>query len=131
MDRIRRFMAGRLGADRLFRFLLAAALILFILSYILPGGLLLRGLALALAGWGLFRALSRDLAARGRENALYLETKERFLRWCALLKCRWQDRKTHSFFPCPKCGKTLRVPKNRGRVVVTCPVCGWQFERRT
>ena len=66
-----------------------------------------------------------------RRNAAYMARRERALRWFSLQKCRWRDRKTHCYFACPKCGKTLRVPKGKGRVVITCAACGWQFERST
>ena len=130
MDWLQRMMAGRYGADYFFRFQLAAAVILFLLGYV-PGLRILRLLGWVMLLWGLIRAFSRNIAARAKENAAYMARRERVLRWCSLQKCRWRDRKTHSYFSCPKCGKTLRVPKNKGRVVVTCAACGWQFERRT
>ena len=130
MDRLQSFMAGRSGADHFFRFQAASALVLYLLS-LLAHIRILRLLAWALLLTGLYRALSRNLAARSRENAVYLARREQALRWLNLQKCRWRDRRTHCYFACPKCGKTLRVPKNQGRIVVTCAACGWQFERRT
>lgn len=130
MSRMQRFMAGRYGADHLFRLQLIVAVSLFIISY-LPRLALLRWLAYVMMVWGLGRALSRNIAARSRENAAYLARRGQLLRWCSLQKCRWRDRRTHCYYACPKCGKTLRVPKNRGRILVTCAYCGWQFERKT
>ena len=129
MDRLQDFMTGRCGADHLFRFQAVAAVVLIIVGRWWWTPLWLAGIALLT--WGLVRAFSRNLAARSRENAVYMEKRGQVLRWASLQKCRWRDRKTHVYCACPKCGKNLRLPKNQGRVVATCPCCGWQFERRT
>ena len=129
-QRTDRFMQGRYGADRFFRFQLIAALVLFCLGWLSRSGLLQLP-AWALLLWGLWRAFSRNIAARSRENGRYLAACAQAQRWLQLQSCRWRDRKTHRYFSCPKCGSALRVPKDQGRVVVTCARCGWQFERRT
>ena len=85
MDRLQNFMAGRCGADHLFRFQAAAALVLYLLG-LLARIRILNLLAWALLLWGIFRALSRNLAARSRENALYLARREQALRWFSLQK---------------------------------------------
>ena len=130
MDRLKMWLAGRYGADHLARFLTVAALILFVLA--LPLDLrLLNWAGWALLAWAVFRFLSQNAAARARENAVYLKYREKVLRWVKLQRCRWRDRKTHVYCDCPKCCKTLRLPKKQGRLIATCPCCGWQFERRT
>ena len=32
---------------------------------------------------------------------------------------------------CPGCGNTLRVPKGKGKLYVTCPRCGERFIKKT
>ena len=32
--------------------------------------------------------------------------------------------KEHCYFTCPGCGAVCRVPKGKGRIVITCPRCG-------
>ena len=40
------------------------------------------------------------------------------------------DSAAYHHFACPACGQKLRVPKGRGKVVVTCPKCGREFIER-
>ncbi|HAB60780.1 MAG TPA: hypothetical protein DCE48_08770, partial [Lachnospiraceae bacterium] len=39
--------------------------------------------------------------------------------------------KTHRFFKCPKCSKTVRVPKGKGKICITCPICKEEFIRKS
>ena len=32
---------------------------------------------------------------------------------------------------CSKCNTRMRVPKNKAKIRVTCPKCGYQFEMTT
>jgi predicted RNA-binding Zn-ribbon protein involved in translation (DUF1610 family) len=43
----------------------------------------------------------------------------------------FQQRKQYVFFQCPKCNKNLRLPKNKGKLQVKCPVCGFAFFKKT
>ena len=67
-----RFMQGRYGADSLGRFLVWAALILYVLGMFIPyvGGLF-SFLGLATLIYTLFRMFSRNTARRTAENAWF------------------------------------------------------------
>ena len=43
----------------------------------------------------------------------------------------WLDRKTHRYFRCPQCRATVRVPKGKGQIRITCPHCKHQFIKKT
>jgi len=75
--------------------------------------------------------LSRNIKRRRAEN-------DRFLRywWPVRTKASRslslaRQRKTHKFFKCPGCGNTLRVPRGKGKLQITCPKCGERFSRKT
>ncbi len=36
----------------------------------------------------------------------------------------------HKHFSCPCCKQIVRVPKGRGKIVITCPSCQNEFEKR-
>ena len=132
-EKIARFMYGRRGMDELNRFLLIAVLVLIVLSW-LTSGLLRSVLGLAeLAGlvWCYIRALSRNIYKRQKENEWYLKKKNAVLDWFRSLRDRWQQRKDYRFFRCPSCHALLRVPKNKGKLLLTCRKCGNRFERKT
>ena len=132
-EKLARFMYGRRGMDEFSRFLLVAVLVLIVLSW-LTGGILrsLLGI-LELAGlvYCYVRVLSRNIYKRQKENAWYLQKKVSVLRWFSSLKDRWQQRREYRFFRCPSCHALLRVPKNKGKLLLTCRKCGNRFERKT
>ena len=123
MQWIRRFMYGRYGTDALNRFLSVVALVLMVVSVIV-GWTPIYLLAVAIVAFSLFRSFSRNTWKRQRENQVYLQAFSR-------IKTRHRQRKTHCFFTCKSCRTTLRVPKGRGRMIITCPKCKNKFEGRT
>ena len=44
---------------------------------------------------------------------------------------RFAERKTNLFVRCPQCRNMLRLPRGKGRLEATCPVCRTKFEQRT
>ena len=126
-------MEGRYGFDLLLIWIVAFAF-LFLTKWTWP-------LSILLIGWGVFRALSRNIPARQRElwvwngfigriTAALRPLFSRFSRWLAKKRLQWGQRKTHVFVRCPKCKSTLRLPRGR-TLMVTCPVCGNEFKKKT
>ncbi len=123
-----RFMYGRYGTDGLNRFLLILALLLLIVS--LFGIPYVSGVALLILIITYVRMFSKNTAARQKENVAYYKIRGKVLLPFYQLKNRFRDRKTHRYFKCPKCKKTLRVPKGKGTIKIKCP-CGHSFQKRT
>lgn len=132
MNWLRNFMRGRNGSDQLGFGLLGVWLLLSLLLSFVPRSLawlrLLTYIPLLLC---LFRMLSKNVAQRQLEN-------ERFVIWwgnfSGAVKKKWarlQDSKTHKYIHCPNCKQTLRLPRGRGKLRVTCPKCSHVFERKT
>jgi glucan phosphoethanolaminetransferase (alkaline phosphatase superfamily) len=129
MDWLRRMLMGRYGVDQLTIAMLAFYVVLSLVSQIarLP---VLSLLSLVLLGLCFFRMLSRNTQKRYRENVRFLEIWNPVKQWFFNLKYRIQDRKTHRYFKCPRCSSTLRVPRGRGKISITCPVCKNEFIRK-
>ncbi len=70
------------------------------------------------------RMLSRKIERRRTENELFLNLWRPFLSWSCERKQRWQDRKLYRYFRCPKGNQTVRVPKRKGKIRISCPQCG-------
>ena len=130
---LQRFMHGRRGPDEFSRFLLVAAIVFVVLSWFFRGAanMILYCIGLAVIVYGLFRMLSKKTYQRYQENVWYLKKKGVFLRWLRSLKDRWEQRRDFRFFRCPSCHALLRVPKNKGKLLLTCRKCGNRFERKT
>ena len=127
MNAIRRFMQGRYGSDALTLFLLCVGIVI---NLIPVRHYILSILALAIFAVAIWRMLSRNIYARQKENAAYLRIWYRVKGFFLRFKPR-ADVKTHKHFKCPKCRQEVRVPKGKGKVLITCPKCGEKFQKKT
>ena len=141
LDKIRAFMYGRNGFDRLGFFTM--------LLYLIFNGIkmfFVRNVYVYYALWTIafiflavtvFRILSKNIVKRRAEADRF----EGFL-----IKIRFEDKmfgirkkmkrlsirlsriKTHRFRTCPQCKEHLRLSKKRGKRNITCPKCGRKFK---
>ena len=116
-------MQGRNGVDDLGRVIFIISLVLYVLSGFLRNGFL-QLLSLIELIYTMYRTFSRDLRSRQEENRKYLQ----FLN---LQKMRFEMRKEYRIFKCKGCGRNIRVPKGKGKVETTCPLCGRKEIHRT
>lgn len=121
--KIQEFMYGRNGMDDLNKVLFYGSLILYLIC-IFTGSILLYWLSLAGLLYYCFRAFSRNLVVRQQEN-------RKFIDFITLIKMKFQQRKEYKIFKCKRCGRKIRVPKGKGKIEVTCPVCGNKTIHRT
>ncbi|MDU7337913.1 MAG: hypothetical protein E7L17_07355 [Clostridium sp.] len=130
LERFRRAMYGRYGGDQL----MVGSLILYMLLIMLSRLINFYPLTLVaylIFGWSMFRILSRNLPRRYAENQLFLKYWNKVTAWFHSKQKYVQDHKVYRYFKCPKCTTRLRVPKGRGKIEVTCPVCKAQFIRKS
>lgn len=125
MNFIRRWMAGRHGNDQLNLLLYGVGLVCWLLSSFVESEIFYV-LGILILAYGLFRSMSRNLSARQREN-------DKFLSLFAELRRKRDQRKDadHRYFKCPSCGQTLRVPRGKGKISITCRKCGTVFIEKT
>ena len=122
VNSIQRMMMGRYGHDRLNVALLVVGLIMTVVSMFVRIKLvvlvttLLSYVFLILA---LIRCFSRNTYKRYNENRRFL-----------LLVDRLKDR-SNRYYSCPKCRQTVRVPRGKGKIAITCPKCREKFIKKT
>ena len=119
---LRHFMTGRYGTDRLNMVILCAGLVASLLSVMIsiqPFNLIFWLLSYVLMIWAIFRSLSRNTYKRYQENRKFLQFYDRL-----------KDRQ-HRYFDCPKCRQTVRVPRGKGKISITCPKCREKFVKKT
>ena len=126
------FMQGRYGRDELSRTLTIAAIVCIILALFRPLRFFIY-IALAILIWSLFRTYSKNHASRRKELDVYLKFKNTCTGKFKLVKGMWRDRNTHIYIKCPNCKAMIRLskPPKGKRILVTCPKCKNQFEKRT
>lgn len=116
------FMRGRYGMDKLNSCILWTGLLICLVSMFVPVGW--ANLVLALAsyvclGTALFRCFSRNTYKRYEENRRFILRLERI-----------KDRE-HRYYACPHCRQSVRVPRGKGKIVITCPRCHEKFQKKT
>ena len=119
---VRKFMYGRYGTDKLSMVILTAGLITSMLSVFMrrsPFSLICILLSYGLMIWAICRVLSRNTYKRYQENRKFLQFFERL-----------KDRQ-NKYFDCPKCHQTVRVPRGKGKISITCPRCKEKFIRKS
>ncbi len=130
MDWLRRMMAGRYGTDQLSIALLVLYAVLYLLAQITHWVFLVW---IALIPFVLFfvRMFSRNISKRYRENTAFLQYWNPIAVWFRRMIQIGKDRQTHRYYKCPKCSSKLRVPKGKGKICITCPVCKTEFIKKT
>ena len=119
---MRRFMAGRYGTDQLNMAILGAGLVLCIISMFIripQLNLLMTTISYALVFWAVFRTFSRNTYKRYEENRKFRQFFDRL-----------KDRE-HRYYTCPKCHQSVRVPRGKGKIAITCPRCRGRCVRKT
>ncbi len=119
---LQRFMRGRYGTDKLNTLILGFGLVFCLLSMFMPLPwlvLLMTALSYLFMGIAIFRCLSRNTYKRYQENRRYLAFVGRI-----------KDRR-HRYYSCPKCRQSVRVPKGKGKIAITCPKCRERFIKKT
>lgn len=128
-DKFLHFMQGRYGMDSLgtalcILYLLITFLNLFFVSKVLYV------LDLIVLIVFLFRILSKNTAKRYSENMKYEKMISGIKRFWNRIRTRAVQNKTCCFKRCPNCGKTLRLPRKRGKHTTRCPLCNCSFSVR-
>lgn len=131
-EKFYRFMQGRYGVDQLYRFIFFLALVLMIINTFLRNPML-NLVVYALLILDIFRMLSKNHSARYAENQKYLQLTAKIRYWLDQQKKLWQERKYHHIYTCPKCKQKIRIPKGKGKgkIMVRCPKCHFEFQKRS
>lgn len=129
-ERLVRFMQGRYGVDKFSNFLIILALVLLVADFFFPF-VYLRGAALLLVFYAYFRILSKNHYKRYAENERYMKYYNKVRFFWARRKSHMEQRRTHRIYKCPSCKQSIRVPKGKGKIAITCPKCRTEFIRRS
>jgi hypothetical protein len=130
MNWLRRIMMGRYGGDQLSMALLILSILLTLAAQLTRTPVLILISYIPL-GIGLFRMFSRNISKRSLENYKFVMLMSPLYSWFKKKQNRFKDAKTHKYYRCPKCRVQLRVPKGKGKIVITCPKCKTKFRAKT
>ena len=129
-EKLQRFMIGRYGVDSFSRFLLGVSIAVMLASMIVNSPVL-HVIVILLLVYSYFRMFSRNYQKRYAENMLYMKKTAKIRSFLNRKKLHIRQFKTHKFYRCPGCGQDIRVPRGKGRILITCPKCRNEFEKQT
>lgn len=142
-EKLARFMYGRYGMDSFGKFLLYLALGLILINMFVRNSVISL-VSLLVLGYGYFRCLSKNVYKRSYENDKYqkisCKVREFFGRTFGRQnsyssKCNSYSGNVYTqeykIFKCPKCKQKLRVPRGKGKIMISCRKCGNEFVKRT
>lgn len=126
-----RFMNGRYGSDQLnFAILITSILISLIGGIVFNRSLIITGIVYTLSFIVLYRAFSKKIYVRQKENLQFMRLIRPIKSKYNLIKLNLTQ-KQFKHVQCPRCHRTLRVPRGRGKVEITCPHCHVAFDKRS
>jgi hypothetical protein len=129
-DKIIKFMRGRYGMDSLNRMLLGIAVACAVVSLITGNDVffVLGVIALAVS---YLRMLSKNREDRSQENSVYLRYQSKVIGFWRKHANMLKQRKAYHIYHCPSCKQKIRIPRGKGRIVITCPKCKAEFRKKS
>ncbi len=133
-EKIARFMQGRYGVDQFSNFLVMFAVVLMVLEMLIRIPVfhfICNIVTLFAIVYAYVRILSKNHSKRYAENEKFMRFYGRFKSSIARKKANMVQRRTHRIYKCPNCKQSIRVPKGKGRIAITCPRCKTEFIKRS
>jgi predicted membrane protein len=124
---VQRALIGRYARmDQLNRMLAIVSLFLIVINIFLPNSIVF-WLAVAIWLWSNYRFFSKKIYVRLNENTRYVGKQQQIIKYMKLKKAMITNLRTHRYFKCPTCKQSLRAPRGRGKIKITCSACKNHF----
>ncbi|SKA86220.1 hypothetical protein SAMN05428976_10855 [Clostridium sp. USBA 49] len=124
LDKLSYYFKDSYGLDKLTKYLFILGLLLSFSKYTSIAGVVL-------IFYGLFRTFSKNKYKRHQELSVFenylLILKQRYYRFKSYIK----DSRKYKIFKCPNCSQKLRVPRKKGKIIITCKKCGIEFKGKS
>ncbi len=129
-EKLYRFMQGRYGIDEFSRLLATIGLVFILLSSFLNQSFLYI-IGFLIFVYGYYRVFSKNYPKRYKENQKYLFYINKIKDFFRTKKNVADIRKTHHVYRCPNCKRKIKIPRGKGRIEVTCPICQTKFIKKS
>ncbi len=128
-NKIQKFFYNKYGADQFGLMVIIVALVFSLLATITRIGLLSL-VSMILMIYEFYRMFSTNYVKRRIENDHYLQFVVIIKRNWKVIVMNVKDRSYH-YYLCPNCHQMVRVPRGKGKIVITCPNCKKEFEKKS
>lgn len=122
MKWFKKFMLGRYGVDQLTLAIMGVSILFSILSIFINNHVLdiINVIILIIV---FYRIFSKNVSKRYQENMKFLNAWN-FIKNKTKSKLKMiKGLKHYRFYKCSNCKQTLRVPRGKGKISITCPNC--------
>lgn len=128
-NKFRNMMQGRYGVDSFSNALLVVVFVCAILSFFFGNAFYI--IAVVCLFYAYFRMFSTNYEKRYKENRAFIDLKNRAEAFVRNQISMMKQRKTHHIYSCPQCKQKIRIPRGHGKIMVTCPKCKMEFQKRS
>lgn len=117
------------GYDAFSKFLFGLTFI-FIFVNIIAGSGIISLITLGLLIYSYYRLLSKKIPERYKENEQFISIKNRVIGFFKNFRYNANQARNYHIYKCPGCGQKIRIPRGKGNIMVRCPKCGTEFQKR-
>jgi len=126
-----RFMNGRYGSDQLnLAIIITSIFISLVGGIVFNRSMIITVIVYTLSFIVLYRAFSKKIYVRQKENLKFMNLIRPIKSKYNLIKLNLTQKK-FKHVQCPRCHRTLRVPRGRGKIEITCPHCHVSFDKHS
>lgn len=123
-------MTGRYGVDSLNKFLLLVFIVVSVV-YMFTKNIYINAISIVLLVVLYYRIFSKNTNKRYDENRRFLNVVNPYKNKVSSTINKVKSMKDYKYFKCPGCNKSLRVPKGKGLIKITCPNCKTKITRKS
>lgn len=130
-DKIKNYLQKVYGVDFFSKTMIVFALILSLINLKFKNRVIEIITMLLIVYFGIFRVFSVNKYQRMIENQKFAKAVKPMTDFFEKYKIRALNSKDKKYIKCPNCKKEMKIPRNKGKIKVTCPHCGHKFVKKS
>ena len=130
-DKIKNYLQKVYGVDFLSKTMIVVALILSLINLKFKNRVIEVIMMILIVYFGIFRVFSVNKYQRMIENQKFSKAVKPMTDFFEKYKIRAATSKDKKYIKCPNCKKEMKIPRNKGKIKVTCPHCGHKFVKKS
>ncbi|EFL54257.1 hypothetical protein [Finegoldia magna] len=130
-DKIKNYLQKVYGVDFFSKTMIVFALILSLINLKFKNRVIEIITMILIVYFGIFRVFSVNKYQRMIENQKFAKAVKPMTDFFEKYKIRALNSKDKKYIKCPNCKKEMKIPRNKGKIKVTCPHCGHKFVKKS
>lgn len=130
-DKIKNYLQKVYGVDFFSKTMIVFALILSLINLKFKNRVVEIITMILIVYFGIFRVFSVNKYQRMIENQKFAKAVKPMTDFFEKYKIRAVNSKDKKYIKCPNCKKEMKIPRNKGKIKVTCPHCGHKFVKKS